>query len=159
MIFFSKKGAFRQVLTKSTYAYHKMGDTDEKVPVFGVTAEFTPIPGQGIMLKGKMWKGKLDTEHAAAMLRRSDKDITESELALALLNHRNYGSDFIAFGEDGEAVEDEALVIAAGDGSYACQCCDQVIKNKQGLQGHFGSEKHASNRAKYIADLKKQFRI
>ena len=160
MIFFSAKGACRQVLSRSTYKYIKTGaDLEEKVPVFGVTCQFEPLPGQGIALRGKLWKGKLDTELAAEKLNRTGSEVTAEQLTVALMNHRNYGRDFIAFGDDGEAVEDEALLTEVGDGSFICQACDQVIKNRQGVQGHFGSDKHKKNRDAYIAAVRKQFSL
>lgn len=160
MIFFSRNGAYRLVLKSSDYKFHKTGgDREERVPEWGVTAAFKPLPGQGIHLKGKLWKGKLDTEEVAAEFARSRKDITEAQLASALMIHPNYGADMIAFGDDGEAVEDDALLTAVGDGTFTCEACDQVLKNAQGIPGHFGSQKHKDNRAKYIKNLAREFKL
>lgn len=162
MIIFSRAAEFRQVLSASRYSHMKVQGKDEveKVPEWGTTIQFKPLRGQGIALKGKLWRGKFDTAEDLKVLQRVHPEINEQEIVTALMQHPNYGREFIAFGEDGgEAFEDEAFLEAVGDGSYVCHACDQVLKNRQGIPGHFGSDKHKSNKASYTEGVRKKFRL
>lgn len=162
MIIFSRAAEFRQVVTPSRYSHVKVQGKDEveKVPEWGVTVVFKPLRGQGIALKGKLWRGKFDSSADMRSINLAHPDITESELLAVLLRHPNYGKEFIAFGEDGgEALEDEAFLENVGDGSYICHVCEQLLKNSQGIPGHFGSNKHQENRAKYVQGLERKYKL
>jgi hypothetical protein len=162
MIFLSTHAAFRHEEEKSNYEIHRIAGSEgsEKVPVYGLAAQFSPVKGNGVVLHDKTWRGMLDTKEQVSRLQELNPDLTETEFVSILLNHKNFGTDFIAFGEGGtEAVPDEGLVSDMGDAGYWCEPCSKMIKTAQGLNGHFGSGGHQEARAEYITNLRRKHRM
>lgn len=130
MVFLHKAGRGRVVLTQSVFDFKKVAgqEGDTRVPKWGKTVEFQPMKANaGLRLNGKTWRGH--------------KDLQDGELSALLMQHQNYGVDFIAMSEDGgEAELIDTFFESKPDGSVYCWVTDRTFINSQGAAGHKDSK-------------------
>lgn len=79
--------------------------------------------------------------------------ITEQEADAFLLNHEDYGINFVAVDEDGVVIDlvaagsvtqrSQIYLVPSGDGVY-CKLCSQQLKNR-GVNKHLNGQKHIDN--------------
>lgn len=93
-------------------------------------------------------EGWFDSKHD-----RLRPHVEQEEAEEFLLNHKQYGVDFVAIGEDGKALgrlaletpakRSERFLSASGDGVH-CSLCEKQV-NKMGLHKHIEGKIHMRN--------------
>lgn len=123
MVFFHKAREGRVVLTPSTFEFIKEVGVEgqRRIPKWGKTVSFQGIPDY--RYKGKTWRGT--------------QDVKDGQLCSMLMTHPAYGTDFIAFSDEGgEAQLVDSFFEHRDNGTVYCWLTDRSFVNAQGAAGH-----------------------
>jgi len=144
MVFFHRMREGRVVLEPSTFEFIKeIGvEGQRRVPKWGKTVGFQGIPDY--RYKGKTWRGQ--------------QDVKDGELCSLLMSHPSYGTDFIAFSDDGgEAQLVDSFFEKAENGTVYCWLTDRSFVNEQGAAGHKSSKTFQEAVEAYLNQARNRF--
>lgn len=113
---------------------------------------FAPgLPGKGVH-PNEAW-GQLYSERAAKGIKEQQNAVEEF-----LLEHEDYGIEFIAVQEQSGSEQDFAddqMIVSQGDkGAFYCKLCEKSLGSAQAVNGHKTANKHIEMRENYILHLK-----
>jgi hypothetical protein len=143
MIFLSRAGQLRVVLVPEGLDYIKVAGSDafKKVRIPGKTVQFSELRGQG---------GRGGWTPPGAQHKRGYRGIYETEDAdeiKYLVDHRGYGTEFVAAGGSGAVLPDkQAAYLELGntecffedlaDGRVQCTLNGRIFKSSSGAEGY-----------------------